>query len=104
MDRRTLIRLLYTASLLISLLALAISGLSCREAAPEPSPLPPAPSPSTPAEPAGTWAPDGTIGGGEYLSEMAYANGDYELFWDSDQQYIYIGMRARTSGWVAVAV
>jgi len=35
---------------------------------------------------------------------MAYANGDYELFWGSDQQYIYIGMRAKTSGWVAVAV
>lgn len=35
---------------------------------------------------------------------MSYANGDYELFWVSDQQYIYVGMRAKTSGWVAMAV
>ena len=35
---------------------------------------------------------------------MSYANGDYELFWNSDTQHVYIGMKARTSGWVAMAI
>ena len=26
----------------------------------------------------------------------------YEIFWNSDEQYVYIGMRAKASGWVAV--
>ena len=104
MNKRAWTKYLCVASLSLLILVLSIFGLSCQESAPEPSPLPPAPSPATPAEPSEPWTADGVISAGEYLSEASYANGALELFWNSDQQYIYIGIKARTSGWVAMAV
>ncbi|MBU2535929.1 MAG: DOMON domain-containing protein [Chloroflexota bacterium] len=101
MNKRALMKHLYVASLALLLLALSIFGISCRESALEPAP---AQSPATHQEPSEEWKPDGVIGSGEYLSEASHANGAHELFWNSDQQYIYIGMRAKTSGWVAMAV
>jgi len=38
----------------------------------------------------------------EYLGEMSYGN--YEIRWLSDDQYIYIGIRAKTTGWVALGI
>jgi hypothetical protein len=64
--------------------------------------LPPSPSPAPPESPI-SWTADGVISDGEYLSEASYADGDFELFWNSDEQYIYIAMRAKTNGWVSVA-
>lgn len=61
---------------------LSISGVSCRE--------------PTQSE----WAADGVIASGEYAGQESY--GDYEINWSSDGQYVFIGMRAKTSGWVAV--
>jgi len=55
--------------------------------------------PPTPAE---RWSADGVFTDGEYLGEMAYDN--YEIRWLSDDQYIYIGIRAKTGGWVAVGI
>ena len=104
MKQCAFIKCLYVILALLLLLTLVIFSLSCRESAPEPTSAPPASSPAVSQEPAEPWAPDGIISSGEYLSEMSYANGDYELFWVSDQQYIYVGMRAKTSGWVAMAV
>lgn len=46
------------------------------------------------------WAPDGVITPGEYTDVKVY--GDYEIHWATDEQYIYVGMRAETGGWVAV--
>ena len=46
------------------------------------------------------WAADGVITAGEYADQESY--GDYEINWNSDGQYVFIGMRAKTSGWVAV--
>ena len=46
------------------------------------------------------WAADGALGDMEYLGEMSYGN--YEIRWLSDDQYIYIGIRAKTTGWVAI--
>jgi hypothetical protein len=73
--------------------------------APEPTPtpeppLPPAPEPQP--EPERQWLADGVIGTDEYLGEMSYGN--YEIYWDSDDQYVYIGLRARTDGFVAVGI
>jgi hypothetical protein len=65
---------------------LSICGVSCRRAAPEP----------TQSE----WAADGVITAGEYSDRASY--GDYEINWSSDGQYAYIGIKAETSGWVAV--
>jgi hypothetical protein len=61
---------------------LSIGGVSCREPTQE------------------GWVADGVIGAGEYTGQASY--GDYEIHWDSDGQYIYIGMKAEDSGWVAV--
>ncbi len=82
---------------------------ACAEPAPAPvpTPTPPAPTPlptPTPApEPATAerWAADGILTSEEYLGEMKY--GDYEIRWVSDEQYIYVGMKAKTDGWVAMA-
>jgi hypothetical protein len=66
------------------------------------------PPDTTPEEegtpPAERWSADGVFEDGEYLSEMQYANGNYEIRWMSDDQYIYIGIRARTTGWAAVGI
>jgi hypothetical protein len=102
MKKHSRIKRIYLIPLSLLALALSISNLSCQEATPEP--LPPAPGPVEPTEPAEPWLPDGVIGSGEYLGEASYADGDYELFWSSDQQHIYIAMKARTIGWVSVAV
>ncbi len=66
---------------------------------------PPAQEPSqpTPAPPLlEAWSPDGTINVREYQGSNKY--GDYEIHWRSDQQYVFIGIRARTEGWVAVGI
>jgi hypothetical protein len=46
------------------------------------------------------WAADGVLGDMEYLGEMSYGN--YEIRWLADDQYIYIGIKAKTTGWVAI--
>lgn len=82
---------------------------------PEPAPSKPQPAPPTPSnglpttptpaepEPETTarWFADGIIEAYEYLGEMAY--GDFEIHWRSDEQDVYIGMKAKTSGWISIA-
>jgi len=53
----------------------------------------------TPAE---RWAADGVFADREYPGEMTYGN--YEIRWLADEQYIYIGIRAKTTGWIAVGI
>jgi len=48
------------------------------------------------------WSPDGIIKTGEYSGSNTF--GDYSIFWRSDTQYIYIGMTAKTNGWVSIAL
>jgi hypothetical protein len=45
---------------------------------------------------------DGVISSGEYDHQQKY--GDYELFWRSNNTTISIGMKAKATGFVAVAV
>ena len=47
------------------------------------------------------WTPDGVITSGEYSDTNTY--GGYEISWSNDSEHIYLGIRAKTSGWVAVA-
>ena len=93
-------KLLFTlASVIIGLSVLfGISGVSC--SAPTPSQTPAA-TPTIP-KPEQVWSADGIIKIGEYSGNMQY--GDYEIFWWSDNQYVYIGMRAKTTGFVAVGL
>jgi hypothetical protein len=37
---------------------------------------------------------------GEYQKNKSF--GDYELSWSADGQYVYMGIKAKTTGWVAV--
>lgn len=68
----------------------------------------PTPTPGTTSTPAGTpiatasaeWVPDGLISAGEYAGSEIHGN--YEVYWKGDGQYVYVGMRARTGGFVAV--
>jgi len=86
-----------------------ILGAACSplQVPPEPSPAPPSASlpqtPSTPSAPQpAEWSADGVITAGEYAGVQTF--GDYEIQWTSDGNYIYIGMKAKTSGWLAVGI
>jgi len=58
------------------------------------------PATAEPKEEEVEWAADGVLGDMEYLGEMSYGN--YEIRWLSDDQHIYIGIKAKTTGWVAI--
>lgn len=107
-----------TLSYLALLIALAVASLtvvsSCSESPQEAPPLsdkeapivspglppaPPGPDQTLP-EPSDRWSPDGIIGDNEYLGEMRY--GDYEIYWMTDRQNAYFGIKAKTKGWVAI--
>jgi outer membrane protein assembly factor BamB len=45
---------------------------------------------------------DGLITPGEYLNSQIY--GDYEVYWTNDEQYIYLALKAKTTGFVAMAL
>ncbi len=65
-----------------------------------PSDDPPADDPPSDDPPGVAWEADGVITPGEYTGVQVYGN--YEIHWARDEEYIYVGMRARTGGWVAV--
>ncbi len=84
-----------------------VAGACQAPSQPEPkSTLPPSlPPPPVSTQPEGPslndhrWAADGAIAAGEYRNSRTFEN--YELWWTSDDTNIYIGMKARTQGWVA---
>jgi hypothetical protein len=80
------------------LFLLAFCVLSaCAES--EPASIPtPAPIPPPLVE---EWSADGIIKVREYYGAENHDN--IEIHWRSDEQYIYIGMKAKTSGWVSIA-
>lgn len=45
------------------------------------------------------WVPDGTVN--EYAN-ATQIEGNYELYWSTDDQYAYFGIKAKTDGWVAI--
>jgi hypothetical protein len=80
---------------LVYVLAMLIL-FGCAEETPSP------PQTLTPTPPlTEDWSADGIIKVREYHGSNNY--GDYTIHWRSDEQYIYIGMTAKTSGWVAMA-
>jgi hypothetical protein len=83
------------------------------------------PAPSTPSQPVDTepevevpdtspdtsvqqedsrWKADNIITQNEYDSLGSYDNGNYEIAWASDDEYIYVYMRAKTDGFVAIGI
>jgi hypothetical protein len=89
---------------LFILFAVLIIGLSACQAPQQTTPAAPSTSPDQPsaAAPVGgvPWVADGIITPGEYLNHKAF--GDFDINWYNDDHYIYIGMKAKTMGWVAV--
>jgi outer membrane protein assembly factor BamB len=72
------------------------------------SPAPSSPSTTTPSETAPpepapvAFTADGIISPGEYTHSETY--NDYELHWKNDDAYVYLAMKARTTGYVAVGI
>lgn len=95
--------------LLLSVLAVAL--LPACQPAPQaqipPAVTPPAVAPSNPpvapvVAPATAikWVADGIISADEYQQSKTY--GGFSLSWSNDAEYVYMGMKAKTAGWVAV--
>ena len=81
-------------SILVSVLLISMVGIgACTRTAPAPTIEPVSKT---------SWVPDGEINPEEYTGAKTYGN--YEIYWDSDQEYIYVGMKAKGSGFVAMAV
>ena len=103
----TAIRRILIVALLLVVLFVSGLGISCQSQGPAPPvtdpELPDAPpSGEPPSPPSESWSADGVIGRTEYLGEMNYNN--HEIFWSNDQQYVYIALKAKTAGWVAVGI
>ncbi len=70
---------------------------------PTPPANPPEAQPPAPVVTTGTaikWVADGVISADEYQQTRTF-NG-FTINWSNDNNYIYIGMQAKTAGWVAV--
>ena len=68
--------------------------------APPAAPANPPPAPVVVPGPAIKWVADGVISDGEYRGTATY--GDFSISWSNDNDYVYIGIKARMSGWAAV--
>jgi hypothetical protein len=55
---------------------------------------------SQPDEPG--WVADAVISTGEYSRLDSFDDGNYEIAWNSDGEYIYVFIRAKTQGFVAL--
>ena len=83
-------------SLLVTVLLATISTFcACSDETQPPSSSQP-PITQEPTEP---WSADGVIKAEEYAGNMQYGN--YQVFWRSDDVYVYIGMKAKASGFVS---
>lgn len=76
-------------------------AVSPPESAPPPAP-PSNPSPTPVVTPGAAinWVADGIISAAEYQGARSF--GDFTINWSNDTDYIYMGMKAKTAGWVAV--
>ena len=102
---------------ILLLCILMISLLPACQPAPR-APSPPAATPPAAAQPAPPsnpppapivtpatamkWVADGVISADEYAQTKTY--GDFSISWSNDSDYIYIGLKAKTAGWVAVGL
>lgn len=95
-------------------MVLCLAVICVPSCAGEPSPAQPGPEPSVSPSPAAPepssvptgqkieWQADGIITDGEYTGTRDYGN--FKLLWASDSQHIYIGMKAKTGGWISLGL
>jgi hypothetical protein len=88
--------LLFSAFIVVTVI-FTVFNVSCQAPSSAPTPAP-APSPTT-----GAWSADGVITDGEY-SRQVMCCVDLGAYYDNDEQYIYMGLKGKTNGWVAVGV
>jgi outer membrane protein assembly factor BamB len=62
------------------------------------------PPSSTPASTTASFKADGVISNGEYTHQQTYSAGEVELQWKNDDSYIYLAIKAKTTGWASVAI
>lgn len=96
------VRTLLVSGLVFSMLLATLLSCQAPESiptTPPSSPLPPSPAMPKPAD---VWSADGIITVREYAGNMR--EGKYLISWWSDTQYVYIGIKVETNGWVAVGI
>lgn len=58
----------------------------------------------TPSSQSDGWVADTVISTNEYSRLDSYDDGNYEIAWTSDDEYIYVFIRAKTQGFVALGI
>jgi hypothetical protein len=48
------------------------------------------------------WSADGVISTNEYANTKTLSEGKYDLYWNTDSNYIYIGINVKTKGFLAI--
>lgn len=48
------------------------------------------------------WKADGVIGANEYSRSLSLAEGKLEVYWRNDGEYLYMALKGKTTGWVAI--
>ncbi|MDK2790077.1 MAG: hypothetical protein PWP15_584 [Methanothermococcus sp.] len=54
------------------------------------------------SETLGDWKADGVIGKDEYSHKISLNGGKFIAYWGNDDEYIYMGLRGQSIGWVAI--
>lgn len=50
------------------------------------------------------WKADGMVAEGEYSQNLVLARGKYTVYWKNDDQFLYMALRGKTTGWVAIGL
>ncbi len=50
------------------------------------------------------WQPDGIISPDEYFFTRVLDDGNYEISYRTDERHLYVGLKVKTTGWVAVGI
>jgi DOMON domain len=97
---------IYRLLLAASLVSAALILWACTTAPTQTTAPPSAPGNAPPAETvvpqSAPFTADGIITPGEYASNQTYD--DYQIYWNNDDSYVYIAMKAKTTGFVAVGI
>ncbi len=48
------------------------------------------------------WKADGVIEKNEYPHELSLAGGKFTVYWRNDNEYLYMALKGKTTGWVAI--
>ena len=106
------IALYVITTLILFMLLLSFACTPQQSAGPSPQDTEPStstPTSDTPETPSSQpeesgWVADTVISTDEYSRLASYDDGNYEIAWTSDDEYIYVFIRAKTQGFVALGI